>query len=296
MWYVHAGSFGVSEHGNLAGGCLDESGLVIKDIVADGCQNERPAKRIKMHARPSQLRDLIDASPRAWCTLIAIATVKAEVKRAQLHTSDPAWNIALAAFEPNPWRWEVVEGWASRAEVFFLWRWRDRTSATFSYELTCQQLYHLLTRNDVPPPVGLHLRDAALRASLEAYEKTQSRHILWPCRYLGVPIGGGKYQPDPSLWDSATALSKSQTIVFYEYLHITVGPQKKRHVVPIRVDDALNHHRSLPRWPSRSRNKWLNFSVEGLNAFAELKKTGISYLGVSYENVERPEFVPSSHS
>ena len=119
MWYLHAGSFGVSEPGNLSGGCLDESGLVIKDIVADGCHNERPAKRIKAHARSSQLRNLVDASPRAWRTLIAIATAKAEVKRAELHMHDPAWNIALAAFEPNPWRWEVVEGWANRVEVFF---------------------------------------------------------------------------------------------------------------------------------------------------------------------------------
>ena len=110
MWYLHAGSFGVSESGNCARGCLDESGLVIKDIVANGCHNERPVKRIKTHARSSQLRDLIDASPRAWCALIAIATVKAEVKRAELHTRDPAWNLALAGFESNPWRWEVVEG------------------------------------------------------------------------------------------------------------------------------------------------------------------------------------------
>ena len=45
------------------------------------------------------------------------------------------------------------------------------------------------------------------------------------------------------------------------------------------------------KWPLRSRNEWFHFSVEWLNAFAELKKPGISYLGVSYENVERPEIV-----
>ena len=150
MWYLHAGSFGVSKLGSRAGGCLDESGLVIKDIVADGCHNERPAKRIKTHARSSQLRDLIDASPCAWRTLVAIATVKAEVKRAELHTRDPAWNLALAGFQSNPWRWEVVEGWASQAKVFFLWRWRDRSCTTCSYELTCQQLHNLLARGDVP--------------------------------------------------------------------------------------------------------------------------------------------------
>ena len=233
-----------------------------------------------MHARPSQLRDLMDASPRAWCTLIAIATVKAEVKRAELHTRDPAWNIALAAFEPNPWRWEVVEGWASRVEVFFLWRWRDRSTATYSYEVTSQQLYHLLARSDVPLPGGLHLRDAALWASLIAYALEQSRRLLCPCRYLGAQIGGGKYQPDPSLWDSATAESKSQMIVCFVWEHLTVGPQKKPHVVRIKVNHALNDHRPPPKWPLRSRNEWYNFTVDWLNVFAEFKKPGMSYLGV----------------
>jgi len=169
MWYVHAGSFGVSEPGNSAGGCLDESGLVIKDIVADGCGSERPAKRIKSHARSSQFRDLIDASPCAWRTLIAIATVKAAIKRAELHVHDPAWNTALVRFEPNPWRWEVVDGRVSHAKVFFLWKWRNGSSATCSYELTCQYFNHLLARCDVPPPGSLHLSDVALWARLMAY-------------------------------------------------------------------------------------------------------------------------------
>ena len=116
--------------------------------------------------------------------------------------------------------------------------------------------------------------------------------MLCPCRYLGASMGGGKYQPDPSLWDSATAESKSRTIVEYEWLHLTVGPQKKRFRTSMRVDHALNDHRPPSRRPFRSRNEWFNFTIDGLNGFAELKRPGLSYHGVSYENIERPEIIP----
>ena len=69
-WFCHAGSFKVGEQGSPACGCLDEPSLIIKEIVAESCGgDERPAKRIKRHAHPSQLRELIDASPDAWRTL-----------------------------------------------------------------------------------------------------------------------------------------------------------------------------------------------------------------------------------
>ena len=43
-------------------------------------------------------------------------------------------------------------------------------------------------------------------------------------------MGGGKYQPDPPLWDTATTESKSAMIVCFEWEHITIGPRKKRHI------------------------------------------------------------------
>ena len=46
-WFCHAGSFKVSEPGSPACGCLDEPSLIIKDIAAEICGDERPAKRIK---------------------------------------------------------------------------------------------------------------------------------------------------------------------------------------------------------------------------------------------------------
>ena len=139
-----------------------------------------------------------------------------------------------------------------------------------------EQLHKLLAKGDVPRPGGLQLSDRTLWARLVEYEQDMSRRTLWPCRYLGVTTGGGKYQPDPSLWDTATTESNSTMIVCFEWEHITVGPQKKKHIVQIHVNDALKLHRAPPGWPLRSRNEWFNFTVDGLNAFAELKKRGPS--------------------
>ena len=36
----------------------------------------------------------------------------------------------------------------------------------------------------------------------------------------------------------------------------------------------------------------MHFSIDWLSAFAEWRKPGTSYHGISYENVERPEIVP----
>ena len=81
-------------------------------------------------------------------------------------------------------------------------------------------------------------------------------------------------------------------IVCFSFEYIMFGPQKKLHVVRIRADDALHGHRPLMKCPLRSRNEWFHFTVDGLNAFAELKMSGTSYHGVSYENIERPEIIP----
>ena len=60
----------------MAYGCLDEASLVVKDIVVEICGDERPAKRIKRHARTSQLRELIDASSDAGAHLSLLGRSK----------------------------------------------------------------------------------------------------------------------------------------------------------------------------------------------------------------------------
>lgn len=276
-WFCHAGSFEVSEPGAPARGRLDEAALVVKDIAADIC-GERPAKRIRQHARHAQLRELIGGSPDAWRTLVALATIKAEHKRAEMHGRDPDWHVALACFEKSPWRWAVAEDRPSHVRVYFLWTWYDAARAGYAYEVTSLHLNNVLARGAVPPP-GLHLRDLAMQAGLEAYALDQFRRTGCPCRYLGALVDG-KSQAHPSLWGAATAESKGKTIVFFQWEHVTVGQQKKPLLVGMSVDNALYNRRPLPRWPLRSRSQGIYFSIEWLSAFADWKKPGTTYHGI----------------
>ena len=188
----------------------------------------------------------MDSSPEDWRALVAIATLKAEQEKSRLNEHSPDWSVALEGFEPNPWKWEAIEGRASQVRCYFLWTWSDAGNATLSCELTTQRLDNILAGRKVPPPGGLRLSDRTLWARLVEYAQEQACRTLCPCRYLGAPLGGGKYQPDPSLWDSATAESKSKTFVCFVWEYIMVGPRKKPHVVRISVENALYGHRALP--------------------------------------------------
>ena len=88
VWYCHSGSFSSDLQGE-ASGRLDEGGLCTKDIQSDAWEEpDRPAKRIKAHARSAQLRDLREGSVEAWDRLVAIATCMAEWKRAEVQSSN----------------------------------------------------------------------------------------------------------------------------------------------------------------------------------------------------------------
>ena len=104
-------------------GQLDDENLVAKDIVIEGWADAKPAKRIRSHARASQLRQLVDNSPDAWARLVAIAAVLAEHRRANVHKREADWNIALANFEPGCWQWKADVGRASQMKACFKWLW-----------------------------------------------------------------------------------------------------------------------------------------------------------------------------
>ena len=176
-------------------GRLDQAGLVVKDIVREiyGEDSQAKRRRIKPHIRASKLRELIDSSPKDWCTLVALATIKAEHKRAEMHECDADWQAALAGFEASPWRWQIADGRASHISVYFLWTWRDALRAGSVHEVTHERVDNLLARGGVLSPDGLHLRDHAMRTGFEAYAEREGRRTVCPFAYLGKPMEG-KYQ------------------------------------------------------------------------------------------------------
>ena len=77
-------------------------------------------------------------------------------------------------------------------------------------------------------------------------------------------------------------------MVFFQWQHVTEGRQKKPVIKGMRVTNALHLKCAVLGWPLKSHSQGIYFSIEWLSAFAEWKKPGTTYHGISYENVERP--------
>ena len=102
---------------------------------------------------------------------------------------------------------------------------------------------------------------------------------------------GGRYQPDPAKWELASWEAKMKARVCYEWQHVTIGPQKRKHIVSVQVKKLLNHSQKPSRVPVSTRVSDLHFSIEWLDAFADCKLPESSYGGIAYENDEREEIV-----
>ena len=102
--------------------------------------------------------------------------------------------------------------------------------------------------------------------------------------YLGALVNG-KHQTDPSLLGCATGESKQDTMVFFQWQHVTKGRQKKPVIKGMRVRNALHDKHVVLGWPLKSISQGINFSMEFLNDFADWKKPGTTYHGISYPAV-----------
>ena len=75
-----------------------------------------------------------------------------------------------------------------------------------------------------------------LRAAEQA-----ATHGFAPCAYLGLRTGEGRYEPDPAKWQCPFLRqpSKYQATVFYEWLYVRQGFERKPYRVPMRVEGVL---------------------------------------------------------
>ena len=105
--------------------------------------------------------------------------------------------VALAAFEQNPFRW-TARGWQSQVVVAFFWSWCGCDGAQ-NKSFTFARLDHVFARQ-IPRPVALVLSDADLWRHLTNIASSETQQRKAPCTYLGVEIRQGKYEPDPAKW------------------------------------------------------------------------------------------------
>ena len=115
-WFCHSGA-----KEGVEGRPFDPKDLVIKDVSkhAWGGYLGRDLLRSESasaHALQRAARDCEDS----FALAVAVATFRAEILRSAMECRSLDWASAAAAFEANPWRWEVDKV-TSKAEVCFMW-------------------------------------------------------------------------------------------------------------------------------------------------------------------------------
>ena len=77
--------------------------------------------------------------------------------------------------------------------------------------------------------------------------------------------------------------------MWYEWNHVYRGADREPRRVCISVSDILHHDRATPHYPLRNdAPSNLHFTVEYMQAFADLKCAGTVYEGISFEG-DRPQ-------
>ncbi len=197
------------------GGPISAEDLLVRDIVAEAA--EPAAKRAKVAARPTQLSAWAATQPAAWNSIVALARFKAEEHvAAQEHRALDA-SLAAAGYEPSAWLWPAGSG---RAELASLWRWQR--SGEQRHELVLLRLDSVLGRQTVPHPVNTdadgNLYDRLLRsADIEAELRKA------PCRYMGLELNDGAFEPDPARWSPEAiqaSLGKLKVSVSFRWEHV----------------------------------------------------------------------------
>ena len=251
----------------------------IASVVEDGA----PRKRIRAHLRESELRKLAADKSSKLERLLAIASYKAEEIRAEGGSLDE--QEALARFELNPFRWDT-EGWQSQVDICFLWTWQG-TDGTRQKAFVYPRLDNVFKRQ-VPRPPMLDEADVDILRGLQEAACLETKQSKAPCEYLGVHLGKGKYEPDPTKWPCRSYPgAKTHAMVYYEWVHVLCEGSPYR--CSIRVNDLRHNQRAVPGNPLKpSACSNLTFSIEFMQAVAANVHPSLKFKGIAYEQQERP--------
>ena len=273
---------------------FDPADVVEKDIVCSAFGQCAPKRRITRATKLSatQLQEAMHEHADAWHLTVATAVIKAEEIRAGPRPFDEA--AAKAGFERDPFRWGSV---LRQSYIYTMWAWRS--DAQWRRAVVRARLDNVLDRKQLPLPTTIDNTDKVLHSQLVEAAARQ----MAPCKYLGLKIAAGLFEPDPSKWPSKcynVSRRKSQARVHFEWGHVLRGIEKHR--VEVHANHALD--RGIPHCPlDKSAKSGFLFSIEFMDAVAERKRTGAAFEGTAESKIaalkfkgiafdsERPEIV-----
>ena len=142
-------------------------------------KEDAPRKRIKPHLREHLLRNAAQKHGAKLDQVMAIACYRAEEIRAADERREVNMELAMAAFEQNPFRW-ATRAWQSHVEVCIFWTWCNPDGARgrcFDFAM----LHNVLARQ-CPRPAALAQSDAGLWKSLADIAALETTHRKAPCK------------------------------------------------------------------------------------------------------------------
>ena len=259
-----------------------------KNIVEDAWSAMALKRRMNCHMMIDQLQQLLREHADSFFDLVANQIWLVETEHASKTNQALDVDAASACFESNPFLWEDVGGHKSQIKAYFIWSWEYKNELQYSKEAT--RLYDA-SRGEVPLPKEL-FTDMALLERLLWRAKREAEHTYCTCTYLGAQVGPNKFEPDPSRWHEGAW--KSCRRIWIEYKHIRNAETNKPHRVQVRAADWLrcgNGERAPGHPLYETSSRTLRFSMEFMDTFAQNRLNGMVFLGVCYDNPERPEIM-----
>ena len=192
----------------------------------------------------------------------------------------------LSSYQQSPWDWTR----GVRQDVAFLWSWHNAVG--YQNEIVHARVDTILSMGRRVPFPAVQFGDEQMRKSFEDAAEVEMNTRRTPCRYLGIELPGGQYEPDPSKWPAAQYSSrrKTQATVFYEWTHV-LGRGGEVHRVGVQANNLLHNHRFVPQSPlAASAPSGLTFTVEFVEALAKALHEHVEFKGIAYEG-ERNQLV-----
>ena len=273
--------------GTLVNGKLDcdnpfsPDGLAEKDVVSEAfVPGDPPLKRITRTPKLSgtQLQEARRAHNGAWDIVVATALVKsAEIRKRSMHDS---CDTQIVGFERDPFKWAVG---TRQSHLYVAWAWQS--AGMWQRAVTRALLDNVMSTRQLPLPPGISTTPQCTYLQLMEAAARQKA----PCRYLGLELCDGSYEPDPANWQHTGGVGcpASHTKVYYEWVHVLRGTS------PYRVCVHANHavHRAIPGCPlNKSAPSGLCFSMPFMDTLAESKKPGTTFKGIVFDT-DRPEII-----
>ena len=268
-WLCHGGTLlnGILNRENP----FDPADVVEKDIVCSAFGQCAPKRRITRAAKLSaqHLQEALCEYADAWQLVVASALVKAEELRAGTRPFDEA--AAKAGFERDPFLWGTG---LRQSYIYAMWAWHSNDH--WHRAVVKARVEHVLNRKQLPLPTTIDDTDKVLHSQLLDAAARQ----MAPCRYLGMKIAAGRFEPDPSKWLSRcynVSCGKSHAKVHFEWEHVMRGNEKHR--IDVHVYTVVA--RGIPHCPlDKSVQSGLWFSIEFMDAVAENKRAGMAFEGI----------------